>query len=61
MISVLGYSAIENYYYSLLNEYYFFNDKMIEYLLSMGANPYLKTTDGQDAFDLSLRYQTIHR
>ena len=34
------------------------NDKMIEYLLSMGANPYLKTTDGQDAFDLSLRYQT---
>ena len=29
MISVLGYSAIENYYYSLLNEYYFFNDKTV--------------------------------
>ncbi len=27
MISVLGYASIENFYYSLQNEYYFFNDK----------------------------------
>ncbi len=27
MVSVLGYAAIENFYYSLQNEYYFFNDK----------------------------------
>ena len=27
IISVLGFASIENYYYSLQNEYYFFNDK----------------------------------
>ena len=29
MISVLGYSALENFYYSLENEYYFFNEKTV--------------------------------
>jgi FtsZ-binding cell division protein ZapB len=33
------------------------NDKMITFLLNMGANPNLKTADKQDAFDLSLKYQ----
>ena len=36
----------------------FNNEKMMEYLLNMGANPYLKTLTGEDAFDLSLKYQT---
>lgn len=35
----------------------FDNDKMITFLLNMGANPSLKTSDKQDAFDLSLKYQ----
>ena len=34
------------------------NDKMITFLLNMGANPNLKTADKQDAFDLSLKYQS---
>ena len=34
------------------------NDKMIDYLLSMGANPYLKTYTHHDSFDLSLKYQS---
>ena len=29
MISVLGYSSIENFYYSLDNEYYFFNERTV--------------------------------
>ena len=34
------------------------NVKIMEYLLNMGANPYLKTSSKEDAFDLSLKYQT---
>jgi ankyrin repeat protein len=34
------------------------NDKIINFLLNIHANPYLKTNDGLDAFDLSLKYQT---
>jgi septal ring factor EnvC (AmiA/AmiB activator) len=34
------------------------NDKMIEFLLKLGANPLAKTNTNQDAFDLSLKYQT---
>lgn len=34
------------------------NEKMMEYVLNMGANPYLKTLTKEDAFDLSLKYQT---
>lgn len=30
------------------------NDKIIEYLLSIGANPSLKQTEGKDAIDLSI-------
>jgi ankyrin repeat protein len=30
------------------------NDKIIEYLLSVGANPRLKQTEGKDAIDLSI-------
>lgn len=36
------------------------NNKMIEFLLKMKANPYLKTSDKNDAFDLSLKYQSKH-
>lgn len=36
----------------------FDNEKMIKYLLDMGANPYLKNSLKEDAFDLSLKYQT---
>ena len=36
----------------------FNNDKMIHLLLSMGADPEMKTLDGQNSFDLSLKYQT---
>ena len=36
----------------------FDNKNIIDLLLNMGANPYLKTTDGTDAYDLSLKYQT---
>ena len=35
----------------------FNNESMIDYLLSIGANPLLKTIDNQTAFDLSLKYQ----
>ena len=34
------------------------NEKMMEYVLNMGGNPYLKTLTKEDAFDLSLKYQT---
>jgi hypothetical protein len=36
----------------------FDNEKMITYLLNMGANPYLKNLSKEDAFDLSLKYHT---
>jgi len=36
----------------------FNNEKMIEYLLNMGANPRLQTNTNKDAFDLSLKYQS---
>jgi FtsZ-binding cell division protein ZapB len=34
------------------------NDKMIEYLLKLGANPFIKNNANQDAFDLSLKFQS---
>lgn len=34
------------------------NEKMIEFLLKLGANPLIKTNSNQDSFDLSLKYQT---
>jgi ankyrin repeat protein len=46
-----GYTAL--HYAVRLN-----NDKMMEFLLNMGANPYLKTSVNEDTFDLSLKYQT---
>lgn len=46
-----GYNAL--HYAIRLN-----NEKMMEYLLNMGANPYLKSYTKEDAFDLSLKYQT---
>lgn len=36
------------------------NEKIITYLLNMGANPRLKTNTGEDSFDLSLKYQSKH-
>jgi ankyrin repeat protein len=36
----------------------FDNKNIIDLLLNTGANPYLKTIDGTDAYDLSLKYQT---
>ena len=36
----------------------FNHDKIIDFLLNMGANPTIKTCDKQDSFDLSLRYQS---
>jgi ankyrin repeat protein len=46
----------------------FNNNKMIDYLLSIGANPYIKTGSNstftfitqEDAFDLSLKFQSKH-
>ena len=46
-----GYTAL---HYSIRLD----NEKMMEYVLNMGANPYLKTLTKEDAFDLSLKYQT---
>jgi ankyrin repeat protein len=34
------------------------NEDIIQYLLNMGADPYIKTSDNQDAFDLCLKYNT---
>lgn len=48
----------KNNYTALHYAVKFNNDKMIEYLLNMGANPLIKTVNHQDAFDLSLKYQT---
>ena len=47
----------KNNYYALHYAIKFNNDKMIDYLLSIGANPYLKTTENLDAFDIALKYQ----
>lgn len=33
------------------------NDKIIKYLLEIGANPYIKTISGKDAFDLSIDFR----
>ena len=38
----------------------FNHDKIIDFLLNMGANPSFKNYDKQDSFDLSLRYQSKH-
>lgn len=46
-----GYTAL--HYAIKLN-----HDKIIDFLLKMGANPNIKTYDKQDSFDLSLRYQS---
>jgi ankyrin repeat protein len=46
-----GYTAL--HYAIKLN-----NEIMIEYLLNMGADPYLKTFTNEDAFDISLKYQS---
>ncbi len=48
----------KNRYTALHYAIRFNNGSMIEYLLSIGANPYLKTYDNQDCFDLSMKYQT---
>jgi chromosome segregation ATPase len=47
----------KNGYTSLHYAIKFDNEKMMEFLLNMGANPYLKTVSNEDSFDLSLRYQ----
>ena len=36
----------------------FNNDRMIEYLLNMGANTSIRTLNDGDAFDISLKYQS---
>jgi len=46
-----GYTAL--HYAIKLN-----HDKIIDFLLNMGANPTIKNYDKQDCFDLSLRYQS---
>jgi ankyrin repeat protein len=46
-----GYTAL--HYAIKLN-----NENMMEYLLNMGADPYLKTLTNEDAFDISLKYQS---
>jgi ankyrin repeat protein len=46
-----GYTAL--HYAIKLN-----HDKIIDFLLNMGANPTIKTYDKQDSFDLSLKYQS---
>lgn len=33
------------------------NTRMIEYLLRMGANPYLTTNDNKNSFDITLKHQ----
>lgn len=48
----------KNKYTALHYAIRFNNELMIDYLLSIGANPSLKTIDNQDCFDLSLKYQT---
>jgi len=48
----------KNRYYAIHYAVKFNNEKMMQHLLNMGANPYLKTLKGEDAFDLSLKYQT---
>jgi ankyrin repeat protein len=48
----------KNKYTALHYAIRFNNESMIDYLLSIGANPSLKTIDSQTAFDLSLKYQT---
>ena len=48
----------KNKYTALHYAIRFNNESMIDYLLSIGANPSLKTIDNQNSFDLSLKYQT---
>ena len=36
------------------------NERLITFLLNMGANPKIQTNTGEDSFDLSLKYQSKH-
>jgi ankyrin repeat protein len=47
----------KNSYTALHYAVKFNNNKIIEFLLKLGADPELKTSEQQDAYDLSLKYQ----
>ena len=47
----------KNKYTALHYAIRFNNESMIDYLLSIGANPLLETIDKENAFDLSFKYQ----